>query len=124
MPLSNKLIILTFVFSLWSCVSPNIESNAGEKTIVDSSINSEPLVVSIYKFKYIPEVLEIKAGQTVRWINNEKRQYHSVWFKEKGEEDSDYIFPTEFLDKTFDTPGEYNYRCGPHPEMIAKIIVK
>lgn len=120
MPKSNSLIIIAIVFSLLSCASNAVN----EKTIATSQNDkAAPIVVSIYKFKYIPEVLEIKSGQTVRWINDEKRQYHSVWFEENGEQESVYLFPKEYLDKKFDTPGEYNYRCGPHPEMIAKIIV-
>jgi plastocyanin len=104
-----------------SCVS----NTASEETIANGeSKKTEPIVISIYKYKYIPEVLEIKVGQTVRWVNDEKRQYHSVWFEENGEKESVYLFPKEYLDKTFDTAGVYNYRCGPHPEMIAKIIVK
>ena len=118
---SNSLIIIAIVFLLLSCAS----NTGSEKTIATEQIKSAALiVVSIYKFKYIPEVLEIKAGQTVRWVNDEKRQYHSVWFEENGEQESVYLFPKEYLDKKFDTPGEYNYRCGPHPEMIARIIVK
>ena len=26
-------------------------------------------------------------------------------------------------DPTFDEPGEYGYFCGPHPNMVGKIIV-
>ncbi len=82
-----------------------------------------PVEVTMQKFKFIPIELTIKAGQTVRWINKEKRQYHSVWFEQQGEEESDYLFPQDILDKKFAKPGIYPYRCGPHPEMIATIIV-
>ena len=87
-------------------------------------INDSPVEVTMLKFKFIPIELTIKSGQTVRWVNKEKRQYHSVWFEQQGEQESDYLFPQDILDKKFDKPGIYPYRCGPHPEMVATIIVK
>ncbi len=89
-----------------------------------SVIANDTIDVTILKYKFIPQILEISKGQTVRWINKEKRQYHSVWFKKNGEEESVYLFPADTLKKTFDKPGEYEYLCGPHPEMIGRIIVK
>ncbi len=118
---NNNLLIIAIVFLLGSCTSTGFYEKTNSSNLINQSV---PIEVSIYKYKYIPEVLVIKAGQTVRWVNNEKRQYHSVWFEENGEAESDYLFPKEFLDKKFDTPGEYKYRCGPHPEMIATIIVR
>ncbi len=82
-----------------------------------------PVEVKMLKYKFIPETLNIKVGQTVRWMNTEKRQYHSVWFEQQGEEESDYMFPNDTLDKQFLKPGRYPYRCGPHPEMVGNIIV-
>ena len=83
-----------------------------------------PIEVTMLKFEFIPKSLRIKAGQTVRWVNKEKRQYHSVWFEQQGEQESDYLFPDDSLNKVFNTPGTYPYRCGPHPEMIGTIIVE
>ncbi len=80
--------------------------------------------VSIKKFKFIPQELIIKKGQTVRWTNREKRQYHSVWFEKYGEDESEYLFPDDVFEKEFNTQGEFEYRCGPHPEMTGKIIVQ
>ena len=93
--------------------------------LMNLSVSASDVVeVTILKYKFIPQVLEISKGQTVRWVNKEKRQYHSVWFEKGGEEESVYLFPDDILEKSFDKPGEYEYRCGPHPEMIGKIIVK
>ena len=91
---------------------------------VESSLQSSTVEVSMIKFEFVPKELTIKSGQSVRWINKEKRQYHSVWFKQKGEAESDYLFPDDDLVKRFDKPGIYPYRCGPHPKMIGIIIVQ
>jgi plastocyanin len=80
--------------------------------------------VSIREFQFDPPELTVKVGSTVRWNNDEKRQYHSVWFESLGDPEPDYFFPGEFYERRFDTPGEFAYRCGPHPKMrgVVKVI--
>ncbi len=85
---------------------------------------SEVVVITIKDFKFIPADVLIKRGQTVRWENQEKRQYHSVWFEALGEEEpEDYLFPDDTFERVFDTTGTYPYRCGPHPEMLGTVAV-
>ena len=79
--------------------------------------------VSIKKMLFVPEVITVKVGDTVRWVNNERRQYHSVWFEALGEPEPDYFFPGEIYEKRFLQAGTYPYRCGPHPEMLGTVIV-
>ncbi len=116
------LMLVCLFFSTGVCAgnqsAANSNSTEGAKNAVDI------VEVSVLGFKFIPEVLEIKVGQTVRWLNQEKRQYHSVWFEKHQQQESDYLFPDDYLDKKFDKLGEYEYRCGPHPKMVGKIIVK
>jgi plastocyanin len=85
---------------------------------------SEPKQVEILKFKFIPEEITIKAGETIRWTNMEKRQYHSVWFEQSGDPEPPYFFPGETYERSFDKPGTYPYRCGPHPKMTGTVIVQ
>ena len=81
------------------------------------------VVVIIKDYQFMPAEVTIRAGQTVRWENHEKRQYHSVWFEALGEEAPDYFFPEESYQRSFDSSGSFPYRCGPHPEMLGKVIV-
>jgi len=78
--------------------------------------HAETHVVEMIKFKFVPKEITIKAGDTVRWINTERRQYHTIWFKESGEKETIEFFPQETFEKTFNTPGVYPYLCGPHWE--------
>ena len=80
-------------------------------------------LVVIKDFKFTPQEITVKLGDTVRWENQEKRQYHSVWFEASGEEETDYFFPEEFYERTFDSIGSFPYRCGPHPRMTGTIHV-
>ncbi len=99
------------------------------------SISSVPLVwaeagvteVEIVKYRYQPQVVTIRAGEQVRWINRERRQYHSVKIHRDGSQDalieSDYFFPGDQWSYTFSEPGSYSYLCGPHPEMSGRVEV-
>jgi plastocyanin len=82
------------------------------------------VLVSIKDFKFIPQHITIKAGQTIVWENQEKRQYHSVWFQALGEaEPEDYLFPEDTYERSFNKSGTFPYRCGPHPEMTGTVTV-
>lgn len=88
--------------------------------VVDAT---EKPVVKILKMKFIPQEITIKRGESVRWINREKRQYHSVWFEKYGDPEPDYLFPDEAYTRSFDNVGSFEYRCGPHPEMTGVVHV-
>lgn len=79
--------------------------------------------VEIFKFKFLPAEITIEAGDTIRWTNKEKRQYHSVWFEQLGEKEPDYLFPGDFYERTFEEAGDLPYRCGPHPKMTGTVHV-
>ena len=104
-----QTVLLTILLGLFTSVA-----HAG---------GEQPLVI-IQNFKFIPQDITIKKGQTLRWENREKRQYHSVWFEALGEEEpEDYLFPEDTYDRTFNETGTYPYRCGPHPEMTGTVKV-
>lgn len=78
--------------------------------------------VSISDYKYQPAEIRIRPGDTVTWVNREKRTSHSVLFVANGEE-SERFFPAEKWSHTFPATGRFEYRCGPHPEMTGVVIV-
>ena len=85
---------------------------------------SDELLVIIKDYKFIPQEITEKKGQTLTWENREKRQYHSVWFQALGEpEPEDYLFPEDTYERKFTETGSFPYRCGPHPEMTGVIHV-
>jgi plastocyanin len=79
--------------------------------------------IQIVQYTYTPAELTIKVGDTVTWINGEKRVSHSVLFNATGEE-SERFFPGERWSRKFDQPGRVEYRCGPHPEMQGVIVIE
>jgi len=80
--------------------------------------------VQIIDFKFVPEKITIKAGTTIRWINKEKRQYHSVLFADLNAAESEYLFPDDSFKMTFNDKGTFDYRCGPHPRMLGSVTVE
>lgn len=81
----------------------------------------EAVRVDIDTYLFTPNVVRVKPGTTVEWLNGEKRTSHSVLFE--GGEESDRLFPGDSFRKTFDAPGRYPYTCGPHPEMKGVVEV-
>lgn len=83
----------------------------------------DPVRVSMDKNLFTPQTLKVRPGTTVEWVNDEKRTSHSVFFEQEGRPESERLFPGESWKRTFDTPGRYPYRCGPHPEMVGVVEV-
>ncbi len=86
--------------------------------------NAATVEVRIEKMKFVPEEIRIKKGDTVLWKSYEKRGYHTVWFKDDGVAESEPMFPDESWKRKFDKTGEHPYICGPHPEMVGRVIVE
>lgn len=88
---------------------------------------AETVDVTIEKYQYQPAVVRVAVGDTVRWINKERRQYHSVQLHRDASEDavldSRYLFPGDHWQHTFTRAGNYSYLCGPHPEMQGRVEV-
>ncbi|WP_345795061.1 plastocyanin/azurin family copper-binding protein [Thauera sp. JM12B12] len=87
----------------------------------ETSFAAEHLV-AIEKYTFSPTELHVRKGDTVTWLNNEKRVSHSVLFMGSGEE-SERFFPGEKWSRVFPEAGRFEYRCGPHPEMLGVVIV-
>ncbi|WP_371323186.1 plastocyanin/azurin family copper-binding protein [Dechloromonas sp. ZY10] len=79
--------------------------------------------VEMLDYRFVPAEVRIKAGDTVRWINREKRTSHSVLLVASGQE-SERLFPAEQWEKVFERSGRHHYRCGPHPEMQGVVDVE
>ena len=83
---------------------------------VSPAVAGETALVVAKDYRFEPAELTVKAGTTVRWENQEKRQYHSVFFEQLGDKPGDYFFPGESRERTFDQAGTYPYICEPHGE--------
>ena len=71
---------------------------------------------------FSPSRLEIKAGTTVTWTNAGAID-HTVTADDLDFDDSGLLHPGDSFSQTFDTPGTYVYRCGPHAFMVGTVVV-
>ncbi len=85
--------------------------------------HAETVEVGIEKMQFVPQRVKVKSGDTVKWVNREKRTSHSVLFEQEGLPESERFFPGESWQRIFDKPGIYPYICGPHPEMTGVVEV-
>jgi len=92
--------------------------------LVSFSVMAQQVVdVGIESYRFMPPEVSIRAGDSVRWINHEKRTSHSVLFPAENGLESERLFPGESWQRRFERPGRYAYHCGPHPEMEGVVIV-
>jgi plastocyanin len=83
--------------------------------------------VTIQLFQYQPAQLEIKAGTTVTWVNQDDIQ-HTVTLgtpeNPNGAVNLSLSGKSATASFTFDRPGEYEYFCDRHQSMRGRILVK
>jgi plastocyanin len=78
--------------------------------------------VQIKDFAFAPQLLTVKPGTTVTWVNSDEDP-HTVTATDK----SFHSAALDTRDKfsfTFTKPGQYGYFCALHPHMTAKVIVR
>lgn len=78
--------------------------------------------ITIDNFSFTPQELTVTVGTKVTWVNHDDIPHNIVdktkKFRSKALDSEDsYSF-------TFDAAGTYDYFCGLHPHMTARIIVK
>ena len=72
-------------------------------------------------YRFDPKVIQIKAGDTVTWTN-EDNFTHTV--QVDGQQDHE-VGQGESVSISFDTPGTYHYVCTLHSkDMDGEVIVK
>ena len=69
-----------------------------------------------------PKRLEIAAGGTVTWTNNDQL-VHTITADDRSW-DSGPIEPGKTWSHTFTQPGEYSFHCTPHPFMKGVVVVR
>jgi plastocyanin len=83
---------------------------------------STAAAVEIKGFAFNPPSIEVTAGTTVTWTNNDQAPHTAT--QDGGGFQSDKIDPGSSFSFTFDTPGTYEYHCEYHPNMHGTVVVK
>ena len=77
--------------------------------------------VTIKRFKFVPEHLEIKVGDVVQWVNEDSAPHtatedNKVW-------DSGSLARSEQAQIEFTEPATYDYICAFHQHMKGTVTV-
>jgi plastocyanin len=79
--------------------------------------------IKIKNMQYARRTIEIPAGATVVWENDDPLP-HTVTSDRKGGFDSRDIASGKTWSRSFTRPGTYAYHCTPHPFMTGTVVVK
>lgn len=77
--------------------------------------------MTIENFEFVAPTLEVPAGTTVTFVNNDSAKHTAT--ADDGSFDTDDLEQGASAEVTFDTPGTYSYHCEYHPFMVATITV-
>lgn len=106
------LLLIVFVSCAQQTQTPDTTTKLGSENNV-----------RIRDFKFVPETLSVKVGDTVTWANEDSAK-HTVTSETGDEINSEELGKGGSFTHTFNEPGEYTYFCSLHPSMKARIIVK
>jgi len=100
--------------------SPSAEAMQGGAG--DAAPSGPVVKAGMRNLAFVPGRIEIAAGTTVEWTNNDPLQ-HSVSADDRSFE-SGLIATGGTWRHTFATPGTYTYHCTPHPFMKGTVVVR
>ena len=82
---------------------------------------AQEVKVDIKAFMFGPKDLNVAVGTKVTWVNDDEiphtvAQIHKLFRSGALDTGDSYSW-------VFNTPGEYEYFCALHPQMLGKIVV-
>ncbi|MEM9276467.1 MAG: plastocyanin [Cyanobacteria bacterium P01_F01_bin.143] len=108
--------LLLVVGSFFVTVSPALASTYEVKMGTDS-----------FMLQFDPSTITIKAGDTVKWVNNKMSPHNLVFDDSSIESHKGLLFAAgDSVQNTFTEPGTYSYYCEPHrgAGMLGFVIVE
>jgi plastocyanin len=92
-----------------------------EVTPVGEAPAAESAAVSIVDLTFEPATVEVEAGATVDWTNDDGVA-HTVTVSGAGF-NSGVMMPGDAFSQAFETPGDFDYFCAIHPSMTGTVTV-
>lgn len=128
-PRPAALAAAALALLLAACGGGESGDGAGASTDIPAPGAGSGDQVVIKTFIFRPSPVEIDAGTTLTWTNQDEI-LHTVTSGERGKADAGQRFDGELDDVgstftfTFDRPGTYLYFCKIHPGMDARVVVR
>ena len=83
--------------------------------------HAAPAQVAIKSFAYEPEVIEIKAGESVEWTNMDRARHSAT--ADNGGFDTGLFRRNESRTVQFNQKGTFTYFCTAHRRMKGTVVV-
>ena len=105
--------------------SEDFENPADTETDTETASDSSPMnyEVDIGGFKFSPQTLTIKVGDSVAWTNSDSAS-HTATSDAGSEIDSPTLSNGQSYSHTFTTTGTFAYHCSFHSGMKGTIVVE
>ncbi len=114
----NKTIALLCAIG---CLNLSAFALAGDIKDADSN-SSKQNTIEIKDFAFNPQILTVKSGDKVTWVNRDEEP-HTVVSVEKQFKKSTALDTDQTFTITAGAPGTYTYFCSVHPKMTGTIVV-
>jgi plastocyanin len=129
---SGLIVVLTMLLLLLmsvSCMNGSDQSATGtENGQVDTNTqNGDEVQIEMINFKFNPDMVTIKQGTTVTWVNKDGVAHtviSGVRDNKSGLFDSGNISSGGTFSYTFNEKGTFDYFCEPHSGMDGTIVVE
>lgn len=118
--ITRSLLAAVAIFGLTTACGGDSDTNDAT-TETTATEAATPATVDIEGFAFAPATLEIEAGTTVTWTNQDGFA-HSVIADDKAFS-SEELAKGASYEETFDEAGTYAYFCGIHNSMRGVIEV-
>ncbi|KOX98894.1 cupredoxin domain-containing protein [Pseudomonas nunensis] len=82
---------------------------------------AQDVKIDIKEFMFGPKDMTVAVGTKVTWVNDDEIP-HTVAETHKAFR-SGALDTNDSFSYVFNTPGEFEYFCALHPQMIGKIVV-
>ncbi len=102
--------------------SSNLVSAPESASSAEVKSNPSTTTVSIKGFKFQQNTVEINAGDTIEWVNEDSAP-HTVTFEDTNILD-EKLSSKGKVSHTFTEKGTFEYHCSFHPNMKGIVVVK
>jgi plastocyanin len=103
-------------------VSPATAGTLTTAPIVTTTFGVSDNTIIIKDMAYTPAQITVKAGSTVRWVNEDKIA-HRVLFLPDAKIDTFVLSSGQTFSVKFYNAGIYNYSCSIYPDMQGSVVV-
>jgi plastocyanin len=85
---------------------------------------SKPITIHIGNFTFSPAAIEVPAGTSLTWVNEDDTVHTVVGSDRDSPLKSPALDTDDHYAVVMSKPGTYHYFCSLHPHMTGTIVVK